>query len=252
MVTYQSNSSGVWSTTTIWTPNGLPTYGDIITIMPGHTISLGGGRGYRLLVVAGTLVLDNVLYAEDYSGAGISIESTGAIDVSGASAGSPRIMQSQNTLPTNPWYFQIKHVASGDDSRGFDMQYLECRWNRWFLGNADVQLWFNVGASPDELEWLDVAPLAYDPNLEENLCEGRAGSRVYYKGAGAGALQLSGRMRWDRFRWMELANLAKSGAPVALVSSFVHVKRGYLEAPRFRPTSGSRYVDFSAVLVEDA
>ena len=249
MVNYVSNSSGAWGTTTIWTPNGLPQLGDIVTIMPGHNINLGVARVCRTLVIGGKLELDATLYLEDNINAGIIIGQTGAIETIGGTPVTPRLIRSYSAAPTNHWNFQIYNTA-GTDTRPFYLEYLECRDNYWSLGNQNTFMPFNYSWLGN-LEWLDVAPLTYDPRIEENQCEGRDRSRVYYMGAGAGALQLSGRMLWSNFRWQHLANMARDGDPVALITNYVHMSRGYLEAPRFRPIPGSNYVDFTVTLVED-
>ncbi len=62
--TYTSNSSGVWNTPTIWTPNGVPTETDVIVIR--HTIAYGGNS-----------------YTSWTTSASITIKSGGRLNISG-------------------------------------------------------------------------------------------------------------------------------------------------------------------------
>jgi hypothetical protein len=254
MVNYTSLRSGTWGDTTMWWPNGIPYYGDLVVINAGHTVTLGVARACRSLIVAGMLSIDaSPLYIEDHVNGYIAVNQTGAIETVGGTPPTPRLIRSQNLVPTYPWQLQIYRTAS-TDIRPFFMDYLECQGNYWSLGNEVYYLTFNypaAGYSSDTTEWMDISPLTYDPRIEENQCEGRGGARVYWTGASAGALQLSGRLLWTNFRWQWMARMARDGYPVALVTNYVHMKRGYLEAPKFRPTPGSKYVDFSVVLVED-
>ena len=65
---YDSNNSGNWTTTTIWTPNGVPASGDQLRINNGHTITYTGNLNWSsgtiqiatggTLIVNGTLTLD--------------------------------------------------------------------------------------------------------------------------------------------------------------------------------------------------
>lgn len=58
---YVSAGSGLWSTTTTWTPNGNPNSGDNVTILATHTVSTTNtGRNVNNIIVNGTLRQINV------------------------------------------------------------------------------------------------------------------------------------------------------------------------------------------------
>jgi hypothetical protein len=252
MTDYTSQATGDWHTNTTWAPIGIPDAGDTVTIEDGDVVTLSTEQSITSIYNSGGLILAADLEMDDTMNSYIRCTDTGYIDVSGATYGAPRVIRSAATSPLRNWGFRIDNTTDTDD-RAFDLEFLECQDNNWFLGNSTYLLWFNStkSSTPSETEWLDAAPMVHDPRIQENICEGRAGGRVYYLGAGAGAISLSGRMLWDKYNWQVLSKWARDGSPVALVSNFVHCHRGYLEAPRFRPSQGSRYIDFSVTLVED-
>jgi len=55
MVAYASNASGNWGTGTIWTPNGVPTTADTVTITAGDTVDVDVSRGHGGMTLNGTL-----------------------------------------------------------------------------------------------------------------------------------------------------------------------------------------------------
>ncbi|HXB11107.1 MAG TPA: G8 domain-containing protein, partial [Bacteroidia bacterium] len=105
-VNYTSNGSGLWSVAATWTPVGVPTAADNVTIKVGNTVTMDANPGSCInLIVSGTLtwvnartlnVSGNLLMN---SGSVISGTATGVLNVTGtftAAAGTETI--DRNTL----------------------------------------------------------------------------------------------------------------------------------------------------------
>jgi hypothetical protein len=72
--TFVSNSGGVWSNASIWTPNGVPAPGDNVTVSSGHTVVADSSVTPANLTVNGTL---------DTSSFGVSV--SGSLTLGGGS-----------------------------------------------------------------------------------------------------------------------------------------------------------------------
>ena len=89
-VNYTSVATGNWSTSSTWSPAGVPTIGDNVTIAAGHTITLTGVSdiGIGTLTITGTLELGgNNLSAGSLAGAGLITTASGTPTITTGSNG---------------------------------------------------------------------------------------------------------------------------------------------------------------------
>ena len=75
--TYTSNQSGSWTNSAIWTPNGIPSLSDDVTIAAGHTVTLTASASINGLLLTGTLDLINSTNTITITGSGNEIFQTG-------------------------------------------------------------------------------------------------------------------------------------------------------------------------------
>ena len=89
-VDYVSNGSGTWATTTIWTPSGLPTASDTVTIQSGHVITVAASTSVGSVTVqsGGTLSIGNNTTSRTLTIAG-SLTNNGSITTGSTANSTP-------------------------------------------------------------------------------------------------------------------------------------------------------------------
>lgn len=238
MVAYTAIGTGNWEYSAIWSPVGIPTTGDTVTIPSGREVwanytgnkcdamTIQSGGKLRVYGEAGTRVITVV---ND-----LTVDSGGVID-SYATAASKAIVYCNKLLLGAPV------------SASCDFSYIRLRGVKPMLGSVV----FNDTDPATSPRILSVTPAARTPRLIEHSIDGRSASRIYRRGTDAGRLAVTGYFRSDAFSQELLEALHASADPVPFVSEFAVLRACRIDGKvSYQTTPGSLYTRFAFNLVE--
>lgn len=217
----------------------------------GGTWTQGGTLTTKTLeITGGTYNMNANIIMSDASGAQILIGTGVTAFNNNGSRTTPRTITSAGGgTPTNRWYLLIYDVV-GADTRTIDLDYLVCTGNYWYLANDNYGITFN-GDEATANRISNVTPVMRDPKIDNHYIEGRNYSRVYHTGTWAGTVTISGTIRWDVQGYTYIRQMLESKLRLSFTSMYVHLGKCRIESARFSPKTGSEWVDFNIVLIED-
>lgn len=245
MATITTVGAGDWGTAGTWDLSRKPAADD--TVVVDHAVALDEIGYCSNITLNALLTMSYDLVITDASGGYVKIGTAGGI--TNALATAVKAIRSASSTPTYRWYFEIADVTTAD-TRTIQMDYIECRGNKWSLGNDTHKIYFNDG-SASGATMLPPTPLVRTPNLDEHEILMRDYGRVYHRSNNAGSMAVSGSMAYSECDYLDLQNMIDSGQRISLVTNWVHLPFCRVERHSFRPRGGGLFLDYSISLRED-